>query len=47
MDQCCAFGQNLVLMTFDGDYLETEVIDMKVLPTLTLKITLILVFWYF
>ena len=29
MDQCCAFGQNLVLMTFDGDLLDTEVIDIK------------------
>eukprot|EP00760_Papus_ankaliazontas_P004429 PhM_4_TR11883/c0_g1_i1/m.43233 len=27
MDQCCAFGKTCVLMTFDGDFVETTVVD--------------------
>jgi galactokinase len=28
MDQCCAFGSQPVLMTFDGDHLETQPLDV-------------------
>ena len=30
LDQCCAFGSQLVLMTFNGDILETEAVQLHV-----------------
>jgi hypothetical protein len=41
MDQCCAFGNRLVLMTFDGDTIETKEIRPSALRSSPLYLVLV------